>query len=122
MVRNVLVIITVIIIFVLGMVGCSEQNTQQPIVSNPSSLPPNSKIIMVNHFVFEPGEIIVNAGEVVTWIHNDNVAHKIVSTDGLFESDVVNKGAEFTYTFDKPGEYNYYCSIHPSMTGKIIVK
>ena len=77
--------------------------------------------VYINHFVFEPQELTVPVGTKVTWIHNDNVAHTIV-LPGAFESDVLKRGDEFSFTFGKPGEYAYHCSIHPSMEGSIIVR
>lgn len=75
----------------------------------------------IGHFVFEPKEIVINAGATVVWTHDDNVAHSIISP-GLFESEVLQRGSKFSFKFDKPGEYSYYCGLHPSMTGKIMVK
>lgn len=124
--KNNIISTIVLMIIALLIVGCNQQNTTQPIASPSTSAPAenpegNNNVVMINHFVFEPSEITIGAGETVAWKHNDNVAHKIVSEE-LFESNVMNRGDQFTYTFDKPGEYSYYCSIHPSMTGKIIVK
>ena len=100
----------ILILVVLS--GCSNQTTDVKEVKGDT--------ITINHFVFEPKELTVVEGTTVTWLHNDNVAHTIVSPS-LFESSVLNKGDKFTFTFTKKGEYEYYCSIHPSMRGKIIV-
>ena len=98
-------------IFILVMLaGCSNKTTDVK----------EGDTITINHFVFEPKELTVVEGTTVTWLHNDNVAHTIVSPS-LFESSVLNKGDKFTFTFTKKGEYEYYCSIHPSMRGRIIV-
>ena len=100
-------------IFILVMLaGCSNQTT--------GTTETKGGTITINHFVFEPKELTVAEGTTVTWLHNDNVAHTIVSPS-LFESNVLNRGDKFTFTFTKKGEYEYYCSIHPSMRGKIIV-
>ncbi len=80
-----------------------------------------SSTVTIKNFVFEPAELTVAAGTAVIWKNNDNVAHLLVST-GLFESKALNSGDEFTFTFNTPGEYDYYCNIHPSMKGKVIVK
>lgn len=81
----------------------------------------SEKVIIVGHFVFEPKSLTVSAGETVIWRHDDNVAHTIVS-ENLFESPVLERGNEFSFTFQNPGEYEYRCGIHPSMAGKIIVR
>ena len=95
--------------------GCSPQ------VVEDKAAPAEPNTIQINHFVFEPQELTVDAGTTVTWKHNDNVAHTVVSA-GLFESETLARGDVFTFTFLERGEYEYHCSIHPSMTGKVIVK
>lgn len=77
--------------------------------------------VVIGHFVFEPPTITVKAGEAVAWLHNDNVAHTVV-VNGLFQSQTLSRGQKADYTFLQPGEYEYYCGIHPSMKGKVIVK
>lgn len=104
--------------------GCSspvDNKATGPSVGGVESPDVANNKIMINHFVFEPKEITVSAGTKVVWSHNDNVAHDVISP-GLFKSQVMERGGEFNFTFDKAGEYAYYCSLHPSMTGKIIVK
>lgn len=104
-----------LIFIVILISGCYEQNTED------KAAPIESNTVMINHFVFEPQELAVDAGTAVTWKHNDNVDHTVVS-QGLFESETLSRGDKFTFTFSEPGEYDYHCGIHPSMTGKIIVK
>ena len=108
MIKRVLFFILILVI----LAGCSNPTTEVKGAKGDT--------ITINHFVFEPKELTVVEGTTVTWLHNDNVAHTIVSPS-LFESSVLNKGDKFTFTFTKKGEYEYYCSIHPSMRGKIIV-
>ena len=104
-----------LIFIVILISGCSE-----PIIENKTVISERNTI-MINHFVFEPQELVVDAGTTVVWKHNDSVTHTIVS-EGLFESKALDRGGEFSFAFDKPGEYDYRCDIHPSMRGKIIVK
>lgn len=105
----------VILTFIFLISGCSTQ------ISETTIIPAEDNTILINHFVFEPQELVVAAGTTVTWKHNDNVAHTIIS-QGLFESEVLTKGDEFQYTFSQAGEYTHYCSIHPSMTGRVVVQ
>lgn len=107
--------IFLVLLIIVLISGCSQQSTEE------KKAAVEGNIIMINHFVFEPSDIIVDAGTAVTWKHNDNVAHTVVSP-GLFESKTLSSGGEFTFTFDEPGEYSYHCSIHPSMEGKVIVR
>lgn len=74
---------------------------------------------------YAPQELTVVVGATVTWqITGGENNHDVVSTDGLFHSNVpMSRGVDmFMYTFTKPGEYDYLCSFHLTMTGKIIVK
>ena len=123
---NFVVIFLVITIVVLG--GCGLQKKQaektavgKSTVSETSQPKTGDGAVTIGHFVFEPKEVVINAGTTVAWTHDDNVAHSIISP-GLFESEVLQRGDKFSFKFDKPGEYSYYCGLHPSMTGKIIVK
>lgn len=75
----------------------------------------------IENFAFEPKELTVNAGTTVTWKQKDSMFHKVISTN-LFQSTDLNIGDTFTFTFTTTGEFNYYCMIHPFMTGKIIVR
>jgi plastocyanin len=76
---------------------------------------------------FIPAEVTVNVGETVTWSNDDSAAHTVTSgtptggPDGTFDSSLFMADATFSYTFDNAGEYNYFCMVHPWMTGKIQV-
>jgi len=114
----------VVTVFLLG-AGCSTSynttNNSQPTSVVPTAAVVSQNQVNINHFVFEPKVLTIKAGQAVTWVHNDNVAHSVISGN-LFESPALNRGDKFSFTFNTPGEYEFYCSIHPSMTGKIIVE
>ena len=79
--------------------------------------------IVIDNFSFSPKTFAVPAGGAVTWINHDNVPHVVTSTDDQFKkSPVLKTGQRFSNTFATAGTYSYFCSIHPRMTGKIIVK
>jgi len=78
--------------------------------------------IKIDNFSFEPKTITVPAGATVTWVNRDDIPHTSVSTDGVFKSKVIDTDEKFSYTFAKAGTYPYYCTIHPKMTGQIVVK
>jgi plastocyanin len=86
----------------------------------PAANVPVSNVIMIENFTFTPKDISIKAGDTVTWKQNDSAPHTIVSP-GLFESEVLNRGEEYGFTFFQAGEYDYNCGIHPSMKGKITV-
>jgi plastocyanin len=78
--------------------------------------------VKIDNFSFGPQILTTPVGTTVTWTNRDDIPHTIVSTDGLFESKVRDTDETFAYTFTKAGTYTYFCSVHPKMTGKIIVQ
>ena len=81
-----------------------------------------SAAVKIDNFVFGPQTITVPVGATVTWTNSDDIPHTAVSTDGVFKSKVMDTDEQFSYTFTKAGTYSYYCSIHPKMTGQVLVK
>ena len=79
--------------------------------------------VAINNFSFSPQTIAVPVGGTVTWINHDNVPHVVTSANNRFnKSPVLQAGQTFSNTFVTAGTYSYFCSIHPRMTAKIIVK
>jgi len=78
--------------------------------------------VKIDNFSFTPQTLTVAAGTTVTWTNRDDIPHTVVSTDGVFRSKVRDTDEKFSYTFAKAGTYPYYCSVHPKMTGKIVVQ
>jgi len=78
--------------------------------------------ITIDNFSFGPQTVKVPAGATVTWINRDDIPHTVVSTEGVFKSKVQDTNEKFSYTFTKAGTYPYYCSVHPKMTGQVIVQ
>jgi plastocyanin len=77
--------------------------------------------IVVDNFSFSPTTASVGVGTTVTWTNHDDVPHNIVSTTHQFKSPVLDTDERFSHAFDRPGTYEYFCSIHPRMTGRIEV-
>jgi plastocyanin len=77
--------------------------------------------VKIDNFSFGPAAIAVPVGTTVTWINRDDIPHTVVSTEKIFKSKVLDTDEKFSYTFTKAGEFPYFCSIHPKMTGKVIV-
>ncbi len=82
----------------------------------------SSAEVKIDNFSFGPVAITVSVGTTVTWINRDDIPHTVVSTDKVFKSKVLDTDEKFSYTFTKAGEYPYFCSIHPKMTGKVVVQ
>lgn len=91
-------------------------------VSAAESKPAASTEIKIDNFSFTPASITIPAGTAVHWKNNDDIPHTVVSDDHSIKSKVMDTGDDFSYTFAKPGTYNYFCSIHPKMTAKVIVQ
>ena len=78
--------------------------------------------VKIDNFSFAPGEITVAKGTTVEWVNRDDIPHTVVSDDKTtFKSKALDTDDAFSYTFTKAGTYPYFCSIHPKMTGKVIV-
>ncbi|WP_283950773.1 cupredoxin domain-containing protein [Pedosphaera parvula] len=78
--------------------------------------------VKIDNFTFTPKTLTIHPGETVTWINRDDVPHKVVSVDKKFASQALDTDQKFSHTFTDAGTYKYYCSIHPRMTGTIVVK
>jgi plastocyanin len=84
--------------------------------------PPAQASVQIANFTFDKASLTVKPGTTVTWTNADDIPHTVVSNSGLFRSKVLDSGDRFSFTFAKPGSFGYFCSIHPHMTGTIIVK
>lgn len=93
----------------------SRRSTAQP----PEPVPIEIKM---DNFSFRPAKVKVPVGTEVTWINRDDIPHTVVSTDGAFKSGVLDTDDKFSQRFTKPGTYGYFCSVHPKMTGEILVQ
>src|SRR5437762_13378951 len=77
----------------------------------------------INDFAFNPQIITAKSGEKITWINRDEEPHTIVSVEKQFKkSSALDTDQEFTIAAGPPGTYTYYCSVHPKMTGSIVVE
>jgi len=83
---------------------------------------PDATEVKIDNFSFGPAELKVPVGTTVTWTNRDDIPHTAVSTDKTFKSKVLDTDEKFSFTFSKPGTYEYFCSIHPKMTGKVVVQ
>jgi plastocyanin len=91
----------------------------------PAPIPANSTVVKIvanaGSDSFNPNPVEVKVGETVTWVNDDSGRHTVTSKDGVFESELMGKGQSFSYTFDKAGEYQYFCGPHPNMAGAVEV-
>jgi plastocyanin len=79
--------------------------------------------VKIDNFTFAPPTLTVAAGTTVKWVNRDDIPHTVVSEDkSTFKSKAMDTDDSFSYTFTKPGTYNYFCSIHPKMVAKVVVQ
>jgi plastocyanin len=83
--------------------------------------PTVSFAVHIDNFVFEPAQLTVKLGETVTWTNRDEIPHTVVCP-GKFRSKTMDTDDTFSFTFTAPGDYKYFCSLHPHMTGMVKVE
>lgn len=88
------------------------------------SVAPAAAEVKIDNFSFAPATLTVAVGTAVTWTNRDDIPHTVVSTDDprAFKSKVLDTDEKFSYTFTKAGTFPYFCSVHPKMTGTVVVK
>jgi len=77
--------------------------------------------VTIDNFSFGP-DVTIAAGTTVTWTNHDDVPHVVASDSNIFKSKVLDTDDRYSYTFTKPGNYLYYCTVHPKMTAKVVVQ
>jgi plastocyanin len=82
---------------------------------------PGTNEVFIQGMAFTPASITITAGTTITWTNKDAIGHTVTSNTNLFNSGTLSTGGTFSFTFAKAGTYSYYCSIHPSMVGSVIV-
>jgi plastocyanin len=82
----------------------------------------NAAAVKIDNFNFTPPTLVVAAGTTVTWTNADDSPHTVREKEGKFKSAALDTDDTFSQTFAAPGEYQYFCSIHPRMVGQVIVK
>jgi len=78
-------------------------------------------VVKIANFTFGPQTLTIPVGTTVTWQNDDDIPHVVVEKDGKFRSKALDTGDKFTQQFTSAGTIEYYCAIHPMMTGKIVV-
>jgi len=78
--------------------------------------------VKIDNFTFSPERLTVKAGTTVTWINEDDIPHTVASSTKAFKSKALDTDDKYAFTFTTPGVYQYFCSLHPHMTGTIVVE
>ncbi len=84
-------------------------------------VPPDIEMEIAD-FAFSQPNLTVPAGTKVIWYNSDSAPHTVTTVDRLFDSGRLSRDGTFSYTFEQPGVYDYYCAIHPYMTATVIVE
>jgi amicyanin len=78
--------------------------------------------VKIDNFTFNPPRVTIKPGTTVTWVNDDDIPHTVVSATKQFKSKTLDSEDKFSFTFTTPGSYDYFCSLHPHMTGTIVVE
>ena len=121
-----------ILILIVAITGCGSSSITQsspsstamvtttaPATSSANTVTSNNAVAMTG-YAYQPAELTINKDETVTWTNQDSAKHDVVGSN--FKSSLFGKGESFSQTFNETGTFDYKCSIHPNMIGKIIVK
>jgi plastocyanin len=77
--------------------------------------------VRIDNFTFSPATLTVQAGSKVTWVNEDDIPHAVAASDRSYKSQVLDTDQAFSHTFNEPGSFEYFCSLHPHMKGLIVV-
>ena len=127
--RLLLIAVTLALVGSMAAVGCSKSSKSAATTTTKATTTTAKSVnagavITISEFQFSPAKVTIKAGQSVEWKNEGNVAHTVTetTTPRTFASTDINPGQTYTQTFDKPGTYNYVCSIHPDrMQGSIVV-
>ena len=91
------------------------------LISAPAASAQDEMTVSIQDFLFDPDQITVAPGTTVTWVNDGEEPHTSTADDGMWDSGTLQPGESYSFTFDEPGSYSYFCEIHPDMTGTINV-
>lgn len=112
-------VLILMIALALGLAACGSDNGGSDTTGGGGGAEEQVEIV---EFAFSPETLTVPAGTTVTWLNSDSVSHTATSDDDVWDSDTLASGGEFSFTLDEAGTFSYFCKIHPSMTGSIVVE
>lgn len=125
-------LVSLFLLSACGQVSVALQPTPavQSVANTSTSTPPGTSAtpdagdpqVSIDNFTFAPAQLTVPVGTTVAWTNHDDIPHTVTSTDKRFSSAALDTDDHFAYRFTAPGTYNYYCTLHPKMTGTIHVQ
>lgn len=111
-----LLILAVSVAAVVGPARGATSTSPTPTASGPTTQ------VNIDNYAFKAPTVTIIVGSTVVWKNLDDDPHTVTAVDGSFDSKGLAQGDTFAYRFDKPGQYAYYCKVHPMMRGTVIVK
>ena len=113
--------IALCLLLCLLLTAVAQIGSRRVLAASPEANPPGVEI-SIDNFSFTPPEVTVKAGTQITWTNRDDIPHTVVSSDNAFKSKALDTDDKFSFTPTRPGTYNYFCSLHPKMTAKVVVE
>ena len=120
--RAALALVVIVVFISLSGAGMLSASEAAGAAASPESPTGSAVEVKIDNFAFTPQVITVKAGTQVTWINHDDIPHTVDSTQGKFKSAAMDTDGTFQFRFTEPGEYLFYCRMHPKMTGKVVVQ
>jgi amicyanin len=93
-----------------------------PVMAEKSVAEDAPNAVGIDNFTFNPQKLTIKSGTTVTWTNRDDIPHTVAAVDREFKSKALDTGDAYSFTFTTPGSYQYFCSLHPHMTGTIVVE
>ena len=106
----------------VGLMTVSLGRASPPPAAAPSGAPATAVLVSIRDFAYSPQTVTVAAGTTVTWTNHDDEPHTVRGADAQIRSDALDQDESYSVRFDKPGTYKYGCSIHPKMSGTVVVQ
>jgi plastocyanin len=118
--------VALLVVFGLVLAGCGGGDDEGATSETTTATTAAANTVTISGFTFKPTPLEVKAGTAVTWTNKDEILHTVTSgapgmADGKFSGMLDGKGKTFSFTFDQPGTFKYFCERHNSMTGEIVV-
>lgn len=106
-----------------ALVGCGGPTTgvRPPSVGPSSTPPPTRQTVEIRNYAYSPQNVTVPLGTTVVWVQEDSTLHTVTDA-GVFDSGQLSRGQRYSHTFRAPGTYDYRDTVHPGLTGSVIVQ
>ena len=115
---------TLLVLLALALLGFAHLSNATESELVPAAAPTDGKTVevVIGNFTFTPNELTIAPGTTVKWVNHDDIPHLVAEKALAFKSKALDTDDSFSFTFTKPGDVEYFCVLHPHMTGKITVK